>query len=58
MVKTVTTIMGEKGLMKGLPLIISPKILLTYNLSGTHKKKGLKFFKNIMFYFCPTRHHL
>ncbi|KAI8124556.1 hypothetical protein CVS40_4880 [Lucilia cuprina] len=40
MVKTVTTIMGEKGLMKGLPLIISPKILLMYNLSGTHNKKA------------------
>ncbi|KNC29186.1 hypothetical protein FF38_07024 [Lucilia cuprina] len=48
MVKTLNAIMGEKGLCKGLPLIIHKKLLLKYNLNGTHNKKGLKFFKNVM----------
>lgn len=47
-VKTITAIIGEKGLIKGLPLIINEEILFEYNMEGIHGKKRFKTFKNIL----------
>lgn len=47
--------MGSKGIIKGLNLIISPQILLNYNLNGTNNKKRLKNLKNVMdVFFCKS----
>lgn len=47
-VRTITHIVGEKGLLKGLSSLISDKILLQYNMEGIHNKKRFKNFKNIL----------
>lgn len=40
--------MAEKGVIKGLPYVIAPKVLLNYNLNGTHNKKRLNNFEKVM----------
>lgn len=47
-IKAVTTIMGEKGIVKALHLIIAQKVLIEYNLEGLHNKKRLRNFPKLM----------
>ncbi|XP_073838210.1 uncharacterized protein [Musca autumnalis] len=41
-------LLGKKGIIKSMPLIIEPSLLLQYNYSGLNKKKPLRQFANFM----------
>ncbi|XP_037811322.1 uncharacterized protein LOC124420337 [Lucilia cuprina] len=48
MIHAVKCLLGKGGIRKNLKLILSPHLILSYNLHGTHNKKRLYSYNKVM----------